>query len=124
MEETLLAILIPALPVEGRVNWSVRPTTDLPAVSLHRISGRYDHHLQGRSGLVESTVQADCWGRTYAEAKTLARALIQALPVAAVTIGGVTLQGVFINGENDSFEGEDTAPLFRTRIDFSLWSTT
>jgi len=103
--------------VGDRVNWAARPGADLPAITLHRITGQRDATMSGRSGLVSSTVQIDVWGSTYSQAKKLARAVIPALPQTP----GATLQGVFINSESDSFEGDDPTPLYRTRIDISVW---
>jgi len=116
VEEAISNLLLGNAPVAGmvgdRVNWAVRPGADLPAITLHRITGQRDATLSGRSGLVSSTVQIDIWG---------SRAVVPALPHAATTTGGVVLQGIFIDSESDSFEGEDPTPLYRTRIDISVW---
>ena len=121
MEEAISNLLLGNATVAGmvgdRVNWAARPGADLPAITLHRITGQRDATMSGRSGLVSSTVQIDVWGSTYSQAKKLARAVIPALPQTP----GATLQGVFINSESDSFEGEDPTPLYRTRIDISVW---
>lgn len=121
MEETLSALLLAngavAAVAGERVNWSARPTDDLPAITMHRISGRRDATNEGRSGLVSSTVQIDIWGATYKQAKSLARAVIHALP--STPTG--ELQGIFIESESDSFEGVDPSPLYRTRLDISVW---
>lgn len=125
MEEAITAILLGADPVAAlvadRVNWGERPGEDMPAITLHRISGARDATMAGRSGLVSSIVQLDVWGRTYRDSKLLARAVIAALPQTRVVAAGITVQGVFINSESDSFEGDDPLPLFRTRIDLSVW---
>ncbi len=126
MEEAIANLLLNNPAVAGivgkRVNWSSRPDdTDLPAVTLHRISGRHDATLDGRTGLIASTVQIDAWGRTFKEAKLLTRAIVPALPHARTLTGGVVLQGIFIDTESDSFEGDDPEPLYRTRIDISVW---
>ncbi len=108
--------------VGSRVQWALRPDARaLPALSLHRIGGERDRTMSGRTGLVSSSLQIDCWGRTYAEAKALSRAVILALPHAQTVVGGVVLQGIFPDREADSFEGNDPTPLFRTRLDFSVW---
>ncbi|WP_374390199.1 DUF3168 domain-containing protein [Brevundimonas sp.] len=126
MEEAIANLLLnnPAVAaIAGdRVNWSARPDDDaLPAVTLHRISGAHDATMAGRSGLIASRVQIDAWGRTYREAKLLARAIVPALPHARTLTGGVVLQGIFIDTESDTFEGDDPEPLYRTRIDISVW---
>lgn len=121
MEEAISNLLLSNVPVADmvgdRVNWAARPTDDLPAITLHRISGRRDATNDGRSGLVSSTVQIDIWGATYKQSKSLARATIRALPSAPVG----ELQGIFIESESDSFEGVDPSPLYRTRLDISVW---
>ena len=121
MEEAISNLLLGNATVAGmvgdRVNWASQPGAELPAISLHRITGQRDATMTGRTGLVSSTVQIDVWGATYSQAKKLARAVIPALPQTP----GATLQGVFINSESDSFEGEDPTPLYRTRIDISVW---
>lgn len=125
MEEAITAILLGDNPVAAsvadRVNWGERPGEEMPAITLHRISGSRDATMEGRSGLVSSTVQLDVWGRTYRDSKLLARAVIAALPQTRIVAAGITVQGVFINSESDSFECDDPLPLFRTRIDLSVW---
>lgn len=127
MEEAITALLLGnsavAAIVGDRVNWSARPDdADLPAVTLHRISGRQERTMGGRSGLVSSAVQVDCWGRSFRDAKLLGRAVIPALPHARSTTGGIVLQGVFIESESDTVDQTDPDdPLFRTRIEISVW---
>lgn len=125
MEEAISNLLLANVGVAAlagdRINWASQPGAELPAITLHRITGQRDATMTGRTGLVSSTVQIDVWGATYSQAKKLARAVIPALPQASVTAGGVTLQGIFIDSESDSFEGNDPAPLYRTRIDISVW---
>jgi len=84
MEEQLLAFLGADAGVvaiqDDRISWAARPQAALlPLTVLHRITGARDDHMLGRSGLVESLVQIDCWGRTWLEAKQLARAHVAAL---------------------------------------------
>ena len=106
MEEAIANLLLnnPAVTgiVGNRVNWSARPDdADLPAVTLHRITGRHDAALDGRTGLISSPVQIDAWGRTYREAKLLARAIVPALPHARTLTGGV------VRGAGDTETGGD-----------------
>lgn len=127
MEEALAALLLgnPAVAATAgdRVNWGARPDdAELPAITLHRIAGRRDRTLARRTGLVASKVQIDCWGRAFRDAKLLARAVISALPQPRTVVGNTTLQGVFIESESDTVDQTDPdAPLFRTRIDISVW---
>lgn len=126
MEEAIINLLLASGAVNAiagdRIFWSARPDeVDLPAITLHRITGLRDTTMSGRSGLVSSTVQIDAWGRTFKEAKLLGRAVIAALPHARTATGGIVLQGIFIESESDTFEGNDPQPLYRTRIDISVW---
>ncbi|WP_292229502.1 DUF3168 domain-containing protein [Brevundimonas sp.] len=125
MEEAITRLLLNNLAVAAlvtdRVNWGQRPGPEVPAVTLHRITGKRYATMTARSGLEASSVQIDCWGETYSQAKKLARAIIPALPHSRTVLGGVVLQGIFIDSENDSFEADASTPLFRTRIDISVW---
>lgn len=125
MEEAILSLLLahPVIAAEAgeRITWGDRPGGELPAIILHRISTSRDTTNQGRTGLMSSTVQADVWGSTYASAKLLARAVIPALPQARTVVGETVLQGVFIDTESDSSEGEGPELIYRTRIDFTVW---
>lgn len=125
MEETFINLLLNNAAVSAmvgdRINWSALPGETLPAITLHRTGGRRDATLQGRSGLVSSSVQIDVWGSTYGQAKQLARAVVAALPQMRTSGEGVVLQGVFIDSESDSFEGADPTPLYRTRFKTSVW---
>lgn len=126
MEEALLHLLLTNAGISmlagDRVNWSSRPgDIALPALALHRIGGRHDGTLTGRSGLVDSKVQINCWGRSFREAKLLSRAVVRALPHAPLAANDVVIQGVFIDRESDSFEGDNPVPLYCSRIDLSVW---
>lgn len=125
MEEAILNLLLGNPTIVGmvgdRINWASRPGDAFPVITLHRISGTRDQTNTGRSGLVSSTVQIDCWAETFGQAKRLARAVVPALPHARTLTGGVILQGIFIDSESDSFGGDDPTPLYRTRIDISVW---
>jgi hypothetical protein len=122
----LLAHAALAELVADRIKWSVLPQgLARPAVVLSRVSGARDYTTQGRSGLVDSLVQVDCWGGTYGEAKLAARAVVTALD-------GLTrepFRGAFVEAERDSFEqgdgpqGSGAADFFRTSLDVRVWHT-
>lgn len=123
MEEELRTILLGtgALTaiVGSRVDWSTRPQgTALPAVTLHVVSGAEGYTLKSRDGLLKSRVQIDCWGVTYASAKTTSRAVITAL--SGARDGG--FRGMFHESTRDDREGgtnEADRP-FRVGLDFSV----
>lgn len=126
MEEALIEVLTDHAGLQAmvgtRINWVRRPDfRHLPAVTLTVVSGERQETMGGRPDLIRSRVMADCWGRTYTEAKAVARAVTHALPAGVADTGHARLQGIFIDSERDSFEGEDPTPLFRTIIDFIVW---
>lgn len=125
MEEALIAKLLATAGITGavgqRVTWKRRGQgKPLPAIVLHRIDGIRDYHLGGASGLVESRIQADCWGDSYLSAKTTARALEAVLSGARFTQGGVRFDGIFIEDERDDTSEENGRPLFRTSLDLMV----
>lgn len=124
METALLARLLATAGltalVSTRINWSRRPQgEDLPAVVLHRIDGAPDYHLTGASGLVESRVQVDCWGRTYGSAKAVARQVEAAVTAARFTQGAIRFDAILVIDERDS-TFDETTPIFRTSLDLAV----
>lgn len=129
MEEALLALLtgsagVTALVPAGRIVWASRVGPTLPAIVLWTVSARPDYAMAGANGLVVALVQIDCWGSTYAQAKSTARAVKAAL---SGHRDGV-FQGLFVEGERDSFEAGDGAPpdaaptgFHRTSLDVRAW---
>lgn len=128
MEEALVAYLLAgsslAALVGTRIHWVRSPQgTVSPRVVLYRISGLRDMRMAGPTGLVSSRVQCDCIGTTYGSAKATARALEARLSGYSGTTGGIVFQGAFLVGERDDFFDTDTPDkLFRTSLDFNLWT--
>lgn len=85
MEEELRAVLLSASGVmalvpETAVNFGGHPQGHpLPGVVLTTISDFEGLHMQGRNGLSEGRVQADCYAHTYAQVKQVSRAIRAAL---------------------------------------------
>lgn len=126
MEEILLGYLKSDASVSaaggGRVSWTWRQQgTALPALTLTRIGGMRDRALDGASGLVESHVQADCWGAYQLDAKVLARAVVVAVQAITAENTSQVIQGAFVDAEHDSFEGEQPDRIFRTMLTLKLW---
>lgn len=128
MEEALVAFLLADAALAGlvatRITWQSRPQGEaLPAVTLQRVSGARDYHMQGPSGLVQSRVQVDCWGATYASALAVSRAVRSLLSGIRTETGGIELQGAFIDGERHDFEKDGNAAqaFHRVMIDFQVW---
>lgn len=120
MEEQLTALL--AGVASGKRYWVRAPQGTLPPyVVLSRISGVSDYHTQGESGYVVNRVQADCYGNTYTEALTTARAAEQAVSGRRVGV----IQGIFLEGERD-LPTEDAGTvnnLFAVSLDFMVHHT-
>lgn len=129
MEEALRARLRagPALAalVGSQVDWIDRPqAATLPAVTLQVISPGREYTYDGASGTSNPRVQADCWGRTYLEAKTVARALI-AIVEQRATVGGVRFAPSFIDAARDMPPEElpGGVDAFRVSIDIIVWNS-
>jgi len=105
--------------VSDRIVWSSRPQGEaLPCIVLHRITGARDYHLMGRSGLVESLVQIDCWAATWLAAKGVGRAVVDALDSLVTT----PFQKGFVTSERDTFEVDaDGRGFHRTIIEARVW---
>lgn len=122
MEEALRAVLkgrtaLTTL-VGTRIDWGARPQgATSPAVVLHRIGGERGQTLSGPDGLVQSRVQVDCWGQTYKAAKDVSRQVVAGLN----GYRGGTIQRVFIDTERDDQFLDPPDPLYRTRLDLTVW---
>lgn len=128
MEEALIGFMLSDAPLKAlvgdRIDWQKRPQGDaLPSISMQRVSGVRDYAMQGPTGLVQSRVQVDCWGETYASALAVARAARDLLSGIRRHIGATELQGAFIDGERHDFEKEGNAAegFHRISMDFQIW---
>lgn len=121
MEEALRALLRANAGVisaaGGKVEWSAQPQGAVaPYITLHRIGGNRSQHLQGPDGMIESRVQVDCWGPTYASAKTAARAAIAVLNGYRSGL----IRRVFVESERDDHDLTPPDPLYRTSVDLLI----
>lgn len=127
MEESLVAKLLAASGlvalVVDRVNWNkIETPAAVPYVILRRISGGRDYHMGAASGLVETRVQADCYGGTYASAKGVARAVEAALSGFQGVQGSTTFDGIFLTAERDLIDEDDSpVDLHGVSLDFIVW---
>jgi len=106
MEEVLRSLLLSTTAVPTlcgtRIGWGGSPQGPAsPRIALWVIAGNGDPTLTGPDGLSVGRVQADCYGTTYASAKTLARAVRAALD----GYRGGNFRGVFHEGTRDGREG-------------------
>lgn len=125
MEEALIAKLLASVGVTAlvstRINWLRRPQGEaLPSIVLQTISGIPDVHHGGRSGLVQSRVQVDCWGASYGSAKAVARAVENAVTAQRFTQGAIRFDVILVDGERDDTFDENTTTYFRTSIDLMV----
>lgn len=129
MEEAFLARLRAdaalATIVGTRVVWIERPQgSALPAVTLQVISPGRDYTYAGADGTANPRVQADCWGRTYLEAKLVSRAMIAAVEQRA-TMGGINFAPAFIDGARDMATEElpGGEKVYRVSLDIIVWNS-
>lgn len=128
MRAELLAFLLGDANVAslsgGRGSWGWRKQGDpIPAFVLTRTDGKRDATLEGYSGLVETRVQLDAFGPYQADAAALAAACVARLAQCNAAATDAVIQGVFVDGETDTFEGEAPDRIFRTRLDLRVHNT-
>ncbi|MBB4001592.1 DUF3168 domain-containing protein [Aurantimonas endophytica] len=127
MEEALAAHLLATAGltalVGNRVNWNARPQASAtPSVVLTRVGGTPDYTMAGASGLVETRVQIDAWGKTYSSAIGVSRAVKTVLSGFSATVGAIMFQGSFLESERQSFEqGSGGEEFHRVSLDFIIW---
>ncbi len=126
MEAALIAKLLATTAittlVSTRINYGRRPQgSALPAIVLHVIDRIPDVTHGGRSGLLASRLQVDCWGATFGSAKEVARAVETAITAQSFTQGAIRFDAILIDAERDDTTDE-TTPLFRTSLDLIIQS--
>lgn len=129
MEEEFRALLtgsaaVTALVPASRISFGAHPQgAGWPGIVLQTVSAFKEAHMQGPDGLLRGRVQVDCYALTYAEAKRVARAVIETLHARA--IGG--FRPILWVAARDSREGgtnEADRP-FRSSLDFTIaWRET
>lgn len=130
MEEALLARLRATEAVtalvgtnnsRAAIDWIERPEA-LPALTLQDITAGKIYAHDGATGLANPVVQIDCWGRTYGEAKLLARAVIAEMETAQ-TQGSIAFDESFLVASR-AMEPDDLGgglKAYRQSLDFSVW---
>jgi hypothetical protein len=129
MEQALVSRLLAnaalAALVGTRIVWIERPQgSALPALTLQRVTPGRDYNYSGASGTSSPMVQADCWGGSYATAKAVAAAVIEAVEERA-TIGGVKFAPGFIVGARDMPTEElgGGIKVYRVSLDIIVWNS-
>lgn len=130
MEEDLMARLLATPAITGltgdRINWETRPqgVATLPALVLQKIADDTQVTLDGANGLIESTVQFDCWAPTKADVLALKRAVRAELIGARFVHGATAFEGIFLVNERGSFEepgSEAPERYYRISMDLRIW---
>ena len=93
----------------------------LPAIAYARISAMRVKAHAAPTGLARARVQVDCVARSYSEVKALAAAVRKSLDGVMGTVGGLALQGSWL--ETDADEYGDAEGLHSVRQDFMIWYT-
>lgn len=93
----------------------------LPAIAYQRISARRVKAHAAPTGLARVRVQVTCVARSYSEVKGLAAAVRTAMQGVMGTVGGVWVQGSWL--ETDADEYGDAETLHSVRQDFMIWHT-
>jgi hypothetical protein len=129
MEEDLVARLLGdddlSALVADRINWIERPQAgSLPSITLQVITSGRSYHMKGADGTAGTRVQADCWGRSYLEAKKVSRALTAAMEQAGVQ-GSTRFSAAFLDNASD-FPPEDLpggTKAYRVNMDWIVWNS-
>jgi len=122
MEEFLTTFLLANAPLCGsRIHWMINPqsVSTFPFANLRVVSSPREYNMAGPEDYTKSRVQIDVWADKYSTAKTAVREIITALSGYKGTASGVTIQGLFIDGERD-LTGEKTgaeAQLYGVSVD-------
>tara|TARA_R110000868_G_scaffold32425_3_gene117961 strand:- start:2497 stop:2883 length:387 start_codon:yes stop_codon:yes gene_type:complete len=127
METALTAYLLSSASltslVGDRIAWSLRPQ-GFPSLTLQIVGGYPVDSGEGDSGLSSARLQADCYGKSSLQAKTLRDAVKTLLSGQQFTTGGVEF-GVFTEDERE-LVGQEAGGIVvhRTSIDFLIWWAT
>lgn len=75
-----------------------------PVLVYHRISGARESTHTGNAGFGRARVQLSCWADSYAGAKQLALAVVQALHNYLGPLGNITKTAVDVENEIDLYD--------------------
>jgi Protein of unknown function (DUF3168) len=127
MEEALVAFLLSvpgvAALVGSRIHWVRLPQgLDTPHVRLTVISGGLTYNYSGADSVQGMRVQMDCFGDTYASAKSVGRAVEAALSGFRGVMGSRFVDGAFLVAARDLlFEDDTTADGHAVSMDFNIF---
>lgn len=113
--------------IGDRIAWGVLPRgAAYPAITLHLISAPRHYAMGGPSNLATSRVQVNCMADLPVDSDALAAAVRGALSGVRTTVEGVTIQGAFLDNEDDLTDGEPHPPdevHCDVRQDYLIWHT-
>ena len=117
-EKSLVATLKANTALTALVGTKIFPLivpqgTALPCISYQRISGMPANTLSGHSGLEEIDLQIDVWAKTYAEAKTIAKAVRAAMPASGTPFSAHLRMDEDLPGDDGSY--------FRVSMEYVVW---
>lgn len=92
----------------------------VPAVTLTVTDTERDVALGGYTGFATGFVQIDCYGVLMADALAVHLAVVSALRGANAASTGGVIQGAFIGGDADEYEGEKPERICRIRSSVRL----
>lgn len=95
-----------------------------PAISYLKVSGSRVHTMGASEAGANPRVQISCWGRTYADVKSVASAVRAALDQFSGTLGGaggVSVQAIQLDNELDLID--PNSELYHVPMDFLTWYT-
>ena len=95
----------------------------LPAITIRQIGGARQYSHDGEAGQVEGRAEINCYGATGEAAALLAGAARRAIDGLGFASGGETVQGVFVDGEQDFSAGSesDGVRVYRIALDVVVW---
>lgn len=118
----------PIVPTERpAVDWEERysdANSAFPALTLQDVSPGRSYTHGGAVDLGNPVIQFDCWGRSAADAKALAAAVIAEMET-PTTFGGTDFSTALLVG-GGRMPTEDLGSglkVFRHRLDFQVWSS-
>lgn len=99
--------------------------TALPYITYQTISDVSINHSTGATETNSTRIQVDCWAATYDVARTLAKAVKEALKNWTDAAGDPAISSSHYDAGSDAPEdvlpGEDRLAAFRVRQDYILW---
>ena len=83
------------------------------------ISGSAENQLRGSAGQAHRRYQIESWASTYASAKSLSKAVFDALNNYSGTVGTVVVSSILIVNENEVYES--VIKTYRVMQDYMVW---